>query len=94
MRGSIALLATAAVVAGCSTAWFKSEDVSRVSMVKIETEHAPLICSSLLGSRKRGCAVRVRDTATDIVRCVVIVLPDDSDAVAHEGGHCMGYDHK
>lgn len=81
------------LLSGCYT-WAEGQRVDTATVHKIETDLAPEFCSKLLGSPKVGCAVRLTNTATDAVNCVVIIRPNDGDAAAHEGGHCMGYDHK
>ena len=89
-----ALLAFAFLVTGCAEQWVKSENVERVLVTKIETDFAAQFCSALVGRPLRGCAVRMRDTNTGEMNCVVVVAPNDSTAIVHEaGGHCMGYDH-
>lgn len=88
------LLLAVLALSGCSSyTWQKSEHVGRVDVVKIETQLAVEFCSALLGSPKRGCATRMRNGDTGKVNCVVVMLPNDGDVAAHEGGHCMGYDH-
>ena len=83
-----------ALLAGCETyAWEKIEQIGRVEVVKIETPLAAEFCSALLGSPKIACAVRLRNGDTGRMQCVVVIAPSDADAAAHEGGHCMGYDH-
>ena len=78
------------MLTGCASyQWQKAEDVDRTIMSKIETPLAIQFCSGLLGSQKRGCAVRL----VNLGRCVVVILPGDGEAAAHETGHCLGYRH-
>lgn len=79
-------------LAGCYS-FSKTDQVDKVSVVKIESDLAPQFCSGLLGAAKRGCAVRMLNMDNGTVNCVVVILPNDGNAAAHEAGHCMGYDH-
>lgn len=81
-------------LAGCAQYdWAKSEHIAQVQVHKIETPLAVEFCSALLGGLRNGCAVRMRHAETGQVECVVVILPNDGEIAAHEGGHCMGYDH-
>jgi hypothetical protein len=83
-----------AMLSGCAYNWQESQRVDLATVHKIETELAAEFCTKLLGSPKRGCAIRLNNTGTNETTCVMIVMPNDGYAIAHEGGHCMGYDHK
>jgi hypothetical protein len=90
LRAALAL--TGFGLSGCASTvdWYKAEDVRAIEIVAIETPLAVQFCSALLGGIKRACAVRF----SNMNRCPVIYLPGDGEAAAHEGGHCLGYDHK
>ncbi len=60
---------------------------------KVETPLAGEFCSKLLGALKRGCAVRLLNTDSNITNCVLIVAPGDVGAIQHESAHCLGWDH-
>lgn len=88
------LLFVVLCMAGCATpAWYQAQQVTRTVITKLETPLAMEFCSALLSGAKRGCAVRMVNSETHLSTCVVVVGPGDGDAVAHEGGHCLGYDH-
>jgi hypothetical protein len=93
---AIASIAAMLLTAGCASdgyTWSKAQHIERVRVVKIETQLAVDFCSALLGSPKRGCTARMRNGDTGEFMCVVVMLPNDGAVAAHEGGHCMGYDH-
>lgn len=81
------------LLSSCAYDWQESQRVDLATVHKIETPIAAEFCTKLLGSPKIGCAVRLTNTGTNATTCVMIVMPNDGYAVAHEGGHCMGYDH-
>ena len=81
------------LLSGCVYSFTKGEDIRDVAVHKIETTVAPEFCTNLLGGLKRGCAVRIRNTETQQVSCVVVMLPNDGEAASHEAGHCLGYRH-
>lgn len=96
MRRALWLAVSLALLGGCTTptassyTWTKNEDIRTSSVEKIESPLASAFCTALLGSPKVGCAVRLIGQG----RCVIVILPNDGTAAAHEaGGHCMGYDH-
>lgn len=82
------------LLSGCAYTWTESQRVDLATVHKIETELAPDFCSKLLRSPKIGCAIRLTDTSDNTTNCVVVILPNDGDSAAHEGAHCMGYDHQ
>jgi outer membrane lipopolysaccharide assembly protein LptE/RlpB len=87
------LIAYLALVAGCAYNWQETQRVDMAVVHKIESPLASEFCSKLLDSNLRACAVRLTDTSKNTTRCVMVLLPNDGEAAAHEGGHCMGYDH-
>ena len=90
-----ALLALLLLLPGCATyQWSETQQVDLVTIHKIETELAPEFCTKLLGSPKLACAIRLTNTSSRATTCVVVMPPKDGYAAAHEGGHCMGYDHQ
>lgn len=90
----LAACSIAIALAGCAEQpWQKSEHVQQVQVRKIESQLAVDFCSALLGSPKKGCSFRARNGDTGKHECVVVTLPNDAGVVAHEGAHCLGYDH-
>lgn len=88
-----ALILTFGFLTGCAYAWKEGQKVNYAEIHKVETEVAMDFCSKLLGGVKRGCAIRLTNTDNGITRCVMVVLPNDPEAIVHESGHCMGQDH-
>jgi hypothetical protein len=95
MRNAIRtmLIAYLFLVAGCAYTWQETQRVDLAVVHKIETPLASEFCTKLLGGMKRGCAIRLTNTGTNTTNCVMVVHPGDMEAVRHEAGHCMGYDH-
>ena len=94
IRAAICTLALQ--IAGCAGAhdWTKAAEVKAVRVVKIESPAALELCSAIADRPLRACSLRLRDTATGEWRCIVVMMPGDGQAAAHEaGGHCLGYDH-
>jgi hypothetical protein len=95
-RTELSLMALSSIyvggLAGCVT-HYKAEEIDKVSIVKIETPLARQFCSDLLESQKRGCAIRMRNTETGRMNCVIVTDVNDVEAIAHEALHCLGYDH-
>ena len=82
------------LLSGCTTyQWRQGAEVDTFAGRKIESPLAAEFCSTLLGGAKRGCAIRIVDTATRASNCVFVVLPGDAEASAHEAAHCVGLDH-
>jgi hypothetical protein len=93
IRLNLSLLLCAALLSGCAYDWVENQAVEAVELHKVETELASEICSKLLGGAKRGCAIRLTNMDNKKTRCVMVVQPGDSAAIAHESMHCLGWDH-
>jgi hypothetical protein len=81
------------VTPGCVYNWQETQRVEAALIHKVETPLAGEFCSKLLGALKRGCAVRLLNTDSNITNCVLIVAPGDVEAIQHESAHCLGWDH-
>jgi hypothetical protein len=83
----------AMLLSGCAYNWQETQRVDMAVVHKIESPLAAEFCSKLLDSDLRACAIRLTNTSNNPTRGVMVILPKDGQAAAHEGGHCMGYDH-
>ena len=83
----------AMLLSGCAYNWQETQRVDMAVVHKIESPLAAEFCSKLLDGDLRACAIRLTNTGNNTTRCVMVILPKDGQAAAHEGGHCMGYDH-
>ncbi|MCR4300740.1 MAG: hypothetical protein NUV51_03945 [Sulfuricaulis sp.] len=86
------LLPPLLLLSGC-VAWYPAADVPSVQIARLETTLAAEFCEGLLGEPRAACAIRLKNTDTARWRCVVVIQPGDGNAAAHEGGHCLGFDH-
>jgi hypothetical protein len=91
--GKLSYLSLCFVLSGCSYSWVENQSIQSTRIHKIESVLAQEFCSNLTGGIKRGCAIRLLNTDNNTNRCVIVVLPNDVEAIQHESAHCLGYDH-